>query len=259
MGVCKPGMMRRLNMNGFFAFSFRLYICVCLIFYGLVLAGPSRGFAQGGMRLDSSRVQTRGGLRPQMATYLEQKEFNYSEQSPEAVGFWERVIAWVWREIDRLFSRSGFRKGFNVFLWLASISILLYAVLRYLGMEKVRFWISGQSGAGSIVGERVENIHVIDYPSSIEEAEREGRYRDAIRFHFLRILKGLSDKQIIHWHRNKTNIEYAREIASRPESAGFEQVRRIYEYAWYGEFSVSGRDYHTLIPYFRDFEKSLGL
>jgi hypothetical protein len=248
-----------MNTWGFLLFNFRVHICVICLFFGLTLWSPLRGQAHEAVPLDSSEVTQRTGLSKQVGSYLKQKEFNYSEQTPEAVGFWDRLIAWIWREIDRLFSKEGFRKGFDIFLWLASISILLYAVLRYLGMEKVKFWISGQGGGAGIIGERVEDINLINYPASIDEAEREGRFRDAIRFHFLRILKGLSDKEIIHWHRNKTNIEYAREISSRPESAGFEQVRRIYEYAWYGEFKVTERDYQALLPYFRDFEKSLGL
>jgi hypothetical protein len=259
MGERLTNFLERKKIMEFPFFSFRLRICLACIFFGLLLFSTHPGIAQQGLPLDSSQLEQRSGLRTQVGSYLKQKEFNYSEQTPETVGFWDRFIAWIWREIDRLFSKEGFRKGFDVFLWLASISILLYAVLRYLGMEKVKFWITGQGGGAGIVGERVEDIHVINYPASIEEAEREGRFRDAIRFHFLRILKGLSDKEIIHWHRNKTNIEYAREISSRPESAGFERVRRIYEYAWYGEFKVTERDYQTLLPYFHDFEKSLGL
>jgi hypothetical protein len=258
MGDRLKVMLVRKKVIGFPFFNFRLRICVINILLGLLLFWPDSGIAQKALPLDSSELKQRSGLSGQVGSYLKLREFNYSEQTPEAVGFWDRFIAWIWREIDRLFSKEGFRRGFDVFLWLASICILLYAVLRYLGMENVRFWVTGQGGGKGIVGERVEDIHVINYAASIEEAERDGRFRDAIRFHFLRILKGLSDNEIIHWHRNKTNIEYAREISSRPESASFERVRRIYEYAWYGEFSVTERDYQELLPYFRDFDKCLG-
>jgi hypothetical protein len=206
---------------------------------------------------DTARIDQAWGLTGHLGEYRNKKEFDYREQEPKGLSPWDRFWRWFWGKWSELMSREGFRKGFKGFLWAASISILLYAVLRVLGMEKVRLWMGGQGSGPGIRGEMVEDIHAIDYAASIEAAEREGRYRDAIRFHFLRSLKLLSDRGHIQWNRNKTNVDYGRELAGHALSGSFEQVRRIYEYAWYGEFSVSEQDYVSLHPYFTGFDQKL--
>jgi hypothetical protein len=124
-------------------------------------------------------------------------------------------------------------------------------------MEKARLWLGGQGRGTRIRGEMVEDIHAIDYAQSITEAESEGRYRDALRFHFLYTLKMMADRGIIAWNRTKTNVDYARELSSHPLAGPFAQVRRIYEYAWYGEFAVSEADYQSLQPYFSAFNRQV--
>jgi hypothetical protein len=207
----------------------------------------------GALRIDSSRVKPTGGLSGNLASYRDRADFNYASARPESMGLWDRFWRWFWHSWSRLMSRDGFRVGFKVLLYGLSIGILLYVALRLLGMERARLWLGGQGRGSGIRGEMVEDIHAIDYKASIAEAEAEGRYRDAIRFHFLLGLKTMADRGIITWNRNKTNVDYARELSSHALSGPFAQVRRIYEYAWYGEFDVSETDYRALQPYFTSF------
>jgi hypothetical protein len=209
------------------------------------------------LSLDSTPIKRASGLTPQLAEYRGQKEFDYRSAVPEGASLWEQFWRWFWTRWTELMSREGFRVGFKAFLWVASIGILLYAILRVLGMEKVRLWIGGEGRGQGIRGEMVEDIHAIDYQASIADAEQEGRYRDAIRFHFLRSLKLMADKGIIRWNRNKTNIDYAQELSAHRLSGSFDQIRRIYEYAWYGEFAVSESDYRVLYPYFSGFDQQV--
>jgi hypothetical protein len=207
------------------------------------------------LRFDTGHVDVAWGLTGNLQDYRGRKEFDYQSAVPQGNSLWEQFWRWFWTKWSQLMSREGFRVGFKAFLWAASIGILLYAVLRVLGMEKVRFWMGAQGRGQGIRGEIVEDIHAIDYETSIGEAENEGRYRDAIRFHFLRSLKLMSDREVIRWNRNKTNIDYTRELSAHRLAGPFEQIRRIYEYAWYGEFPVSREDYLALHPYFSGFDK----
>jgi len=210
------------------------------------------------LRFDTGHVDVTWGLTSNLKDYRGRKEFDYQSAIPQGTSLWGQFWRWFWSKWSQLMSREGFRVGFKAFLWTASIGILLYAVLRILGMEKVRFWMGSKSGGQGIRGEMVEDIHAIDYAASIGEAENEGRYRDAIRFHFLRSLKLMSDREVIRWNRNKTNIDYTRELSAHRLAGPFEQIRRIYEYAWYGEFPVSREDYLALHPYFSGFDKMVG-
>jgi hypothetical protein len=209
------------------------------------------------LHMDSSGVEPATGLSAKLGQYRERTEFNYAEARPEGMSLWDRFWRWFWHSWSQLMSRDGFRVGFKVLLYGLSVGILLYVLLRLMGMERARLWLGGQRKGTGIRGEMVEDIHAIDYAQSIEEAEAEGRYRDAIRFRFLYGLKMMADRGIIGWNRNKTNVDYARELSSHPLSAPFAQVRRIYEYAWYGEFDVSEADYQSLQPYFSAFNRQV--
>jgi tetrahydromethanopterin S-methyltransferase subunit G len=209
------------------------------------------------LRMDSSSVMPAKGLSGKIQQYRDRTEFNYATARPEGMSLWERFWRWFWHTWSQLMSRDGFRVGFKVLLYGLSIGILLYVMLRLLGMEKANLWMRGQRKGSGIRGEMVEDIHAIDYAQSIADAEAEGRYRDAIRFRFLLGLKMMADRGIIGWNRNKTNVDYARELSSHPLSGPFAQVRRIYEYAWYGEFEVSEADYQALQPYFSVFNRQV--
>jgi hypothetical protein len=234
----------------------RLSITVMLVFLVLSLRAEQDTAART-LVTDTAHVDMAWGLTNHLHDYRGKKEFDYREQDPEGLSPWDRFWRWFWGKWSELMSREGFRKGFQGLLWVLSIGILLYAALRVLGMEKVRLWMGGQGRGPGIHGETVEDIHAIDYAASIAEAEREGHYREAIRFHFLRSLKRMSDSGVIRWNRNKTNVDYAMELSGHPLAGSFEQVRRIYEYAWYGEFVVSAEDYQALQPYFSGFDQKL--
>lgn len=213
--------------------------------------------ASAALRMDSSRVVPANGLSGKVAEYRDRTEFKYALARPEGLSLWDRFWRWFWHTWSRLMSRDGFRVGFKVMLYGVSIGILLYVLLRLMGMEKAKLWLGGRGKGPGIRGEMVEDIHAIDYAQSIASAEAEGRYRDAIRFRFLYGLKVMADRGIIGWNRNKTNVDYARELSSHPLSGPFAQVRRIYEYAWYGEFDVSEADYQALQPYFSQFNRQV--
>jgi hypothetical protein len=61
----------------------------------------------------------------------------------------------------------------------------------------------------------------------------------AIRYYYLTSLKGLSTKEIIEYHKDKTNSEYLFEIENTTIRKEFSYLSYIYSYVWYGEFHVN--------------------
>ena len=53
-----------------------------------------------------------------------------------------------------------------------------------------------------------EDIFAINYQKEIDKACSKGNYRLAIRLMFLRLLKDLSEKNIIQYTQDKTNFDY---------------------------------------------------
>ena len=92
----------------------------------------------------------------------------------------------------------------------------------------------------------VENIHEVDFPETIAKYERQRDYRSAVRYHFLWILKQLTDKKIIEWNPEKTNKDYIAEIQKADIKQGFKEIALIFDYVWYGEFKIDELKYREL-------------
>ena len=58
-----------------------------------------------------------------------------------------------------------------------------------------------------------------------------------------RLLKSLSDKNIIEWDIEKTNLDYQREIQNTEIKKNFRFLSYVYEYSWYGEFELTEDDF----------------
>lgn len=83
-----------------------------------------------------------------------------------------------------------------------------------------------------------QDIQVIDYSGLLEEAIANRNYRLAIRYLYIMTLQKLQNAELIQWHKEKTNRDYYYELPNDYQPA-FNDILRIYEYVWYGEFDAS--------------------
>jgi hypothetical protein len=90
-----------------------------------------------------------------------------------------------------------------------------------------------------------ENIHELDFPTQLREAEEAGNLRLAVRLGYLALLKQLSDANLITWQPDKTNQTYLREVASQRPAlrSPFAELTRQFEYVWYGELPLTPAQY----------------
>jgi Domain of unknown function (DUF4129) len=213
--------------------------------------------AQKKVQFDSSSIEIRHFTYGQIKTYREQKEFDYREQKPKSQSLWDRFWAWFWEQFYRLSQKKSIQRSVEIFVWIVSISLILFAIYRLTGMEK-RFFLQGKGRDKPLSFLEIqEDIHSIDFNSAIEEAIEKQQYRVAIRLMYLQSLKELSDKCIIDIKPNKTNFDYAAELKATPYSQGFENITLVYEYAWYGEFPVNREMFNRLRGIFSEYEKNI--
>lgn len=93
-----------------------------------------------------------------------------------------------------------------------------------------------------ITAENIENANI---SSLIKNAENSNDYRLAIRFYYLLVLKNLSLNNYIKFEDDKTNAEYLNEINNKPFSDKFAYSSYLYNYIWYGEFSLDANQYNN--------------
>lgn len=80
----------------------------------------------------------------------------------------------------------------------------------------------------------------------------------AIRLMYLRLLKNLSERNIIQYKQDRTNLDYLMQLHPTRYYNGFFRITRNYEYSWYGEFPVSNEAYGIIKKEFDNFENTAG-
>lgn len=177
------------------------------------------------------------------------EDFDYSASKPKT-SFWERLTNAVNRLLEYIFGDINGLKVNQVteavinIIAILSLAILLYVLIVFL-MKKDGNWIFGKRNPQISIpsNDIVENIHEINFPQTIAKYEQEKDFRSAIRYQFLYMLKKLTDSKQIEWNPEKTNKEYLMEIQKSDLQKQFKEAAYIFDYVWYGEFSVDQNTY----------------
>ena len=102
-----------------------------------------------------------------------------------------------------------------------------------------------------------ENIFNINYQKEIQKAIGTSNYRLAVRLMFLRLLKNLSQKNIIQYKQERTNFDYLSQLYSTGYYNDFFRLTRNYEYAWYGKFDISTDGFGIIKSEFEKFDHKI--
>ena len=183
--------------------------------------------------------------RPNAARLRElaaQREFRYVEPGT-GTDAWDAFWARLWRWLDGLRRTPAGRVTWEYGLYAAVLAALVYAVLKLLQVD-----ITGAFGRAARRGPlaydtMAENIHEVDFPARIAEAEAAGNFRLAIRLGYLEVLKRLTDGGLIHWQPDKTNHAYLAELRPGALADTFRRATREFEYVWYGELRLTAALY----------------
>jgi hypothetical protein len=85
-----------------------------------------------------------------------------------------------------------------------------------------------------------------EFDRLLAAAIAEDNFREAVRLYFVAILKELILKELIQWKKDKTNETYTNELNRTVFGASFANCVRLYEYVWYGNYSLSLETYGSI-------------
>ncbi|OFY86916.1 MAG: hypothetical protein A3F72_00750 [Bacteroidetes bacterium RIFCSPLOWO2_12_FULL_35_15] len=203
---------------------------------------------------DSSKVEIRSVPLQQQNDLLHNADYKYDRVGPEPKTLWERIKEWFWRKVFELFDSKGGALGLQIFEYLLIIAAIVLIILLLL-KNNIRALFYGKSASVPIdFKEFEEDIHKINFNELIEEALSKKDFRRAVRLHFLKLLKELSDKNLIAWKIDKTNNDYSIELSNSKYSEHFKDLAILYEYIWYGDFQLDESNFITTISKFKDFK-----
>jgi len=163
------------------------------------------------------------------------------------------------RQRDDTYVPVGQRPWFQTLLWIIIIAGFATVLFMYLSGSNIGLFRKKNVKAATSDEEDVitEDIFAINYQKEIDKAAALGNHRLAIRLMFLRVLKSMSEKNIIRYKQDKTNLDYLLELQPTGYYTSFFGITRNYEYSWYGKFPVSEDAYTLIRKDFDKFEKQL--
>ena len=168
--------------------------------------------------------------------------FQYVEAASDEMSLWDRFWSWLARLVERLLSTHGGRLTWKYGWYAAIVAALGFAVLKFLQVDLTgAFGRSRRTGLAYDV--LAEDIHGVDFPARLAEAEAAGNFRLAVRLGYLEALKHLSDQGRLSWEPDKTNHAYLLELPAGPLREAFRVATRQFEYVWYGELPLSAVQY----------------
>ena len=177
------------------------------------------------------------------------EEFDYTLTKPRE-SLWSKIKRRLAEFISRFLHTSDAQSLNDITLWVMRIlavvivGLVLYWLLRFL-MNKDGNWFFGKKDKEILPEARTitENIHQLNFQDLISRYETEKSYRYAVRYQYLHLLKLLTDKGLIEWDEDKTNLDYIHEIKNPQIKDSFRQLTLIFDYVWYGEFDVNEESY----------------
>lgn len=237
-----------------------LHFTFFLLLYGLLCGSNVYGIndsikLQKAIVFDSSSVEVRQPLAEQQQELLNNKDYKYDHKNPASKTLWERIKEWFWQKINDLFNTKSGAIGLIILKYVLIVTAIALIIMLLL-KNNIRALFYGKSAGIPIdFKEFDEDIHKINFNELISTAVSEKDYRRAVRLHFLKLLKELTDKSLITWKIDKTNNDYSIELSNSEYEKQFKELAISYEYIWYGNFILNELNFKTTIEKFKQFER----
>lgn len=190
--------------------------------------------------------------------YLQEREFDYGPKSG-GDSFWKALKMSIQKMLRTLFGLSpNVSPDFGsvvmkVLSGLVILVVVFFAVRIYLN-HKGGWFLEKKNDALDVDVHDVEQlIQSADFVLLIAGAEKDNNTRLSIRYYYLWLLKKLKDSGAVEWLPDKTNSDYLYEIKNKEVKNQFSQLSYLYEYIWYGEFSINDLEYQEAKASFLNF------
>lgn len=236
-----------------------------LVFILLVSGGlfPLISYAQE-FPADSTSIEKRQIDPKTLEDYRSQKEYNYNPEKNTS-GWWDHFKAWLLGVLKRFLETvfgyevtSGFLNTLFYILIYGSLALFLFLLIMLFAKVPTRSFLSTHPNPQTVaITEEESLMQQEDLSELINKALAQKNYRLAIRYLYLKTLKQLSGKGYVQWEPQKTNDEYLKEITVKPLKNHFLEITRIYDFVWYGNFSVDESGFVKIQQVFNTLEQKL--
>ena len=167
--------------------------------------------------------------------FVSQSAYDYKRELVQTeTNYLDSFLGWLDEQFGRTASTVQYDRDYEIIWWILG-AIVLALLLWWLQQARFDLFKRGDGDDKLDYDVQLDNIHEIDFETSLAEARRKGDYRQVCRLLYLQTLKRLSDGKVIDWQPFKTPSQYAREVANptmRTMTNAFLRVR-------YGNFEAT--------------------
>lgn len=207
-----------------------------LLFYSLSFGQESNEVST--VKVDTSSIVQK---RPQLDGLNERysgEEFNYDIKTGESQNLLARFFRWLDRWLGDTFGFNISPEVFNILKWVIYVlmgALIIYLLVKLLINERFDALFTKKAKTISDIELAEQHIEQVNFEALLNKAIKEKEFRLAVRYQFLLLLKRLSQRELIDWHFEKTNLDYQKEIQEPQLKTGFKDLAYLYDYIWYGE------------------------
>jgi len=172
-------------------------------------------------------------------------------------GIFERFMEWL---ADLIFGNTSyeniqFTRG--LIIWTVIILCVIVVIWILLKSDFSRLIRPKSKMTTFNFSEITDDLSTINFDKMIDDAVKNEDYRMAVRWSYLKCLYVLEKGKHLVFQPAKTNIDYQYDLKKSPFLNEFMSVSKIYDYVWYGKFSVDLGKYNQLKKEFTEFESHL--
>jgi hypothetical protein len=205
---------------------------------------------------DTAEIHARSFSQKAMKAYAGDRQFQYERITEPPSSWLDRFWEWVGSWFSKLGKVKGADGIFNIVILILTVSIVVFFIIKLVGMNGSSLF--GKSNTGSAIGYvSGENIHTIHFEDAIGYAIAEKNFRLAVRLLYLQSLKHLSDRGLIRWQIDKTNIAYVQELRDTGYQQHFGHLTFQFENNWYGDLPIGETEFSGVSEQFIQFNRQI--
>lgn len=191
------------------------------------------------IKIDSSLLDQRSFVQEDLDDYKKDQIFNY-EQDPKYENNVFRQLRWKFNEwLRKTFGNEGTKALGDVIYYLILIGGIGALLYHFIKGNKNTFFLRTATKQRLKLEEIDESVNLETLDDLLQAALKNKAYRPAIRLYYLKSLRLLDNHKMIKWQNFKTNYAYFKEIKQDAIKKSFDDMTRIYEFVWYGEFELT--------------------
>jgi len=225
-----------------------LFLIVILVFSGITI------FASDFSSVDSSQVLVRQQVPNFVDSYKNQKEFNYA-QPPLETNFLEQFFEYLknkfgsWEEFSSVIPW--------IFKFLMGGLFILCLIILITKTQLYKLFYSSNEIENLNFTNSTNDDQNIDFDEEIRIQTEQQQYRLAIRLHYLKVIFMLRMKDYIHFSKEKTNVDYWRDLTNADIKSRFFTITSIYNYVWYGDVEIAEEQFLRFQKSFQTFYSAI--